>query len=131
MTTFSSFSVGAQFAVDSAFKSRRTMAASIARLSTGERTIHGSDPAGASVADSMRSQARSAAVAARNSENGISFLKNFCLEKKLLKKLENFKFINLHISNSYYSWKLMKTLLHTIFLNFHLKTIFLFCQTYN
>ncbi len=74
MTTFSSFSVGAQFAVDSAFKSRRTMAASIARLSTGERTIHGSDPAGASVADSMRSQARSAAVAARNSENGISFL---------------------------------------------------------
>ena len=58
MTTFSSFSVGAQFAVDSAFKSRRTMAASIARLSTGERTIHGSDPAGASVADSMRSQAR-------------------------------------------------------------------------
>ena len=60
MTTFSNFSVGAQFAGD------------IARLSTGERTIHGSDPAGASVADSMRSQARSAAVAARNSENGIS-----------------------------------------------------------
>ena len=32
MTTFSNFSIGAQFAVDSAFKSRRTMTGAIARI---------------------------------------------------------------------------------------------------
>ena len=74
MTTFSNFSIGAQSAIDSSFKSRRTMTGAISRLSTGERTLHGNDPAGASVGDSMRSQSRSATVAARNAENGISFL---------------------------------------------------------
>ena len=50
------------------------MTGAISRLSTGERTLHGNDPAGASVGDSMRTQSRSATVAARNAENGISFL---------------------------------------------------------
>jgi len=74
MTTFSNFSIGAQSAIDSSFKSRRSMTGAISRLSTGERTLHGNDPAGASVGDSMRTQSRSATVAARNAENGISFL---------------------------------------------------------
>ena len=74
MTTFSNFTIGAQSAIDSAFKARRSMTGAISRLSTGERTLHGNDPAGASVGDSMRTQSRSATVAARNAENGISFL---------------------------------------------------------
>ena len=74
MTTLSNFSIGSQSAIDSSFKARRTMTGAIARLSTGERTLHGNDPAGASVGDSMRTQSRSATVAARNAENGISFL---------------------------------------------------------
>ena len=45
MTTFSSFQLELSSQLTLVFKSRRTMAASIARLSTGERTIHGSDPA--------------------------------------------------------------------------------------
>ena len=74
MTTLSNFSIGSQFAADAAFKARRTMTGAIARMSTGERTMHGHDPAGASVGDSLRTQARSAFVAGRNAEDGISFL---------------------------------------------------------
>ena len=50
------------------------MTGAIARLSTGERTIHGNDPAGASVGDSLSTQSSLATVAGRNSQNGISFL---------------------------------------------------------
>ena len=74
MTTLSNFSIGSQFASDAAFKARRTMSGEIARLSTGERTMHGNDPAGASVGDSLRTQSRSANMAGRNAENGMSFL---------------------------------------------------------
>jgi len=74
MTTLSNFSIGSHFAADAAFKARRTMTGAIARMSTGERTIHGHDPAGASVGDSLRTQSRSANVAGRNSQDGISFL---------------------------------------------------------
>ena len=74
MPSISTVTNGAQFAVDSALKSRRAMAGNIARLSTGIRTKYGNDPAGASVADSLTNQARSADMAARNAEAGISFL---------------------------------------------------------
>ena len=74
MPSISTVTNGAQFAVDSAAKSRRSMADSIARLSTGVRTKFGNDPAGAAVADSLTNQARSADMAARNAEAGISFL---------------------------------------------------------
>ena len=75
MPSISTVTNGAQFAVDSALKSSRAMTGNIARLSSGIRTKYGNDPAGASVADSLNNQARSADMAARNAEAGISFLK--------------------------------------------------------
>ena len=46
----------------------------IARLSTGVRSMYGGDAAGASVAHTLRADGRSALMAARNVEDGISFL---------------------------------------------------------
>ena len=75
MTTFSNFSIGAQFAADALLlKSRRTMTGAIARYQLVKELFMVNDPAGASVGDSMRTQSRSATVAGRNAENGISFL---------------------------------------------------------
>ena len=44
------------------------------RLSTGKRTINGNDPGGTAVASNITTQARSASIAARNAEDGISYL---------------------------------------------------------
>ena len=74
MPTLSNYANGANYAVNSAFKARRSMNDSLARLSTGERTIHGFDPAGKAVASNLSTQARSSDIAARNSEDGISML---------------------------------------------------------
>ena len=46
----------------------------IARLSSGVRSMYGGDAGGASVAHALRSEGRSALMAARNVEDGISFL---------------------------------------------------------
>ena len=45
---------------------------SIARLSTGMRSMYGGDAAGQSVANTLEARSRSWAVAARNAEDGIS-----------------------------------------------------------
>ena len=74
MTSLASISDGAVYAVNSAFKAKRSMDGSLARLSTGIRTVYGKDSAGQAVASNITTQARSAEVAARNAEDGISFL---------------------------------------------------------
>ena len=45
---------------------------SIARLSTGMRSVYGGDAAGQSVANTLEARSKSWAVAARNAEDGIS-----------------------------------------------------------
>ena len=74
MPTLSTYTNGAVYAVNASAKARRTMTNSLGRLSTGIRTLNGNDPAGQSVAGNITTQARSANVAARNAEDGISFL---------------------------------------------------------
>ena len=49
---------------------------SIARLSTGIRTMYGGDAAGQSIANSLGAKGASFAVAARNAEDGISYLQS-------------------------------------------------------
>jgi flagellin len=49
---------------------------SIARLSTGIRSMYGGDAAGQSIANSLGAKGASFAVAARNAEDGISFLQS-------------------------------------------------------
>ena len=74
MTSVSNAAVGAFLAGNAAAKARHGMNEAIARLSTGVRSMYGGDAAGASVAHSLRSEGRSAMAAARNVEDGISFL---------------------------------------------------------
>ena len=74
MPSLSTYTNGATYAVNASAKARRTLTASLGRLSTGIRTLNGNDPAGQSVASNITTQARSANVAARNAEDGISFL---------------------------------------------------------
>ena len=74
MPTLSNYTNGAVTAVNASVKARRMMMASVDRLSTGVRTINGNDPGGTAVASNITTQARSAAVAARNAEDGISYL---------------------------------------------------------
>ena len=74
MPSLSTYTNGATYAVNASAKARRTLTASMGRLSTGIRTLNGNDPAGQSVASNITTQARSANVAARNAEDGISFL---------------------------------------------------------
>jgi flagellin len=57
-----------------ASKARHQMNESIARLSTGIRSMYGGDAAGQSIANSLGAKGASFAVAARNAEDGISFL---------------------------------------------------------
>jgi flagellin len=59
-----------------ASKARHQMNESIARLSTGIRSMYGGDAAGQSVANSLGARGASFAVAARNAEDGISFLQS-------------------------------------------------------
>jgi len=74
MSTLSNYASGAVYAVNSAYKANRSLTGSLARLSTGIRTLHGHDPGGQAVASNISTQASSANVAARNTEDGISFL---------------------------------------------------------
>ena len=74
MTSVSNAAVGAFLAGNSAAKARHGMNEAIARLSSGVRSMYGGDAGGASVAHALRSEGRSALMAARNVEDGISFL---------------------------------------------------------
>jgi flagellin len=74
MPSVSNIAVGAAMAGAAAQKARHQMNESIARLSTGIRSMYGGDAAGQSVANSLGAKGASFAVAARNAEDGISFL---------------------------------------------------------
>lgn len=76
MPSVSNIAVGAAMAGAAATKARHQMNESIARLSTGIRSMYGGDAAGQSVANSLGAKAASFAVAARNAEDGISFLQS-------------------------------------------------------
>ena len=72
MPSVSNIAVGALIAGSAASKARHGMNESIARLSTGLRSIYGGDAAGQSVANTLQARSKSWAVAARNAEDGIS-----------------------------------------------------------
>ena len=76
MPSVSNIAVGAAMAGAAAQKARHQMNESITRLSTGIRTMYGGDAAGQSVANSLGAKGASFAVAARNAEDGISFLQS-------------------------------------------------------
>jgi flagellin len=76
MPSVSNIAVGAAMAGAAATKARHQMNESIARLSTGIRSMYGGDAAGQSVANSIGAKAASFAVAARNAEDGISYLQS-------------------------------------------------------
>ena len=65
MTSVSNAAVGAFLAGNSAAKARHGMNEAIARLSSGVRSMYGGDAGGASVAHALRSEGRSALMAAR------------------------------------------------------------------
>jgi len=72
MPSVSNIAVGALVAGAAANKARHGMNDSIARLSTGLRSINGGDAAGQSVANTLEARSKSWAIAARNAEDGIS-----------------------------------------------------------
>ena len=72
MPSVSNIAVGALVAGAAASKARHGMNESIARLSTGMRSMYGGDAAGQSVANTLEARSKSWAVAARNAEDGIS-----------------------------------------------------------
>ena len=74
MTSVSTVAVGANMAAAGAAKARHGMNEAIARLSTGVRSMYGGDAGGASQAHQIRAEGRSAFMAARNAEDGISYL---------------------------------------------------------
>ena len=74
MTSVSNAAVGAYLAGNAAAKARHGMNEAIARLSTGVRAMYGGDAGGASAAIAIRADGKSAMIAARNIEDGISFL---------------------------------------------------------
>ena len=74
MPSVSNIAVGAAMAGAAASKARHQMNESIARLSTGIRSMYGGDAAGQSIANSLGDKGASFDVAARNAEDGISFL---------------------------------------------------------
>ena len=76
MPSVSNIAVGAAMAGAAASKARHQMNESIARLSTGIRSMYGGDAAGQSIANSLGARGASFAVAARNAEDGISFLQS-------------------------------------------------------
>ena len=71
MPSVSNIAVGAAMAGAAASKARHQMNESIARLSTGIRSMYGGDAAGQSIANSLGAKGASFAVAARNAEDGI------------------------------------------------------------
>ena len=74
MTTVSNIAIGAHLAGNAAAKARHGMNEAIARLSTGVRGMYGGDAASTGAAFQFRAEGLSAYVAARNAEDGISFL---------------------------------------------------------
>ena len=72
MPSVSNIAVGALIAGSAASKARHGMNESIARLSTGMRSMYGGDAAGQSVANTLQARSKSWAVCARNAEDGIS-----------------------------------------------------------
>ena len=76
MPSVSNIAVGAAMAGAAAQKARHQMNESIARLSTGIRSMYGGDAAGQSIANSLGAKGASFAVAARNAEDGISYLQS-------------------------------------------------------
>ena len=72
MPSVSNIAVGALVAGSAASKARHGMNESIARLSTGMRSVYGGDAAGQSVANTLEARSKSWAIAARNAEDGIS-----------------------------------------------------------
>ena len=72
MPSVSNIAVGALVAGAAASKARHGMNESIARLSTGNRSVYGGDAAGQSVANTLEARSKSWAIAARNAEDGIS-----------------------------------------------------------
>ena len=72
MPSVSNIAVGALVAGAAASKARHGMNESIARLSTGMRSMYGGDAAGQSVANTLEARSKSWAIAARNAEDGIS-----------------------------------------------------------
>ena len=76
MPSVSNIAVGAAMAGAAAQKARHQMNESIARLSTGIRSMYGGDAAGQSIANSLGARGASFAVAARNAEDGLSFLQS-------------------------------------------------------
>ena len=72
MTSVSTVNTGALVASNYASKAQKEFNKSIARLSSGQRTMYGADPAGQGIADSLNANSRSWYVAARNAEDGIS-----------------------------------------------------------
>ena len=76
MPSVSNIAIGAHMAASAATKARHGMNESISRLSTGVRGMYGGDAAGQSIANSLGAKGASFAVAARNAEDGISFLQS-------------------------------------------------------
>ena len=74
MTTVSNIGIGAHLAGNAAAKARHGMNEAIARLSTGNRAMYGGDAAGHGAGLQFRAEGKSAYVAARGAEDGISFL---------------------------------------------------------
>ena len=72
MPSVSNIAVGALVAGAAASKARHGMNESIARLSTGMRSVYGGDAGGQSVANTLEARSKSWAIAARNAEDGIS-----------------------------------------------------------
>jgi len=70
----SNIAIGAHLAGNAAVKARHGMNEAIARLSTGNRAMYGGDAAGHGAGIQFRAEGKSAYVAARGAEDGISFL---------------------------------------------------------
>ena len=74
MTSVSSIVIGAHMAGNAAAKARHGMNEHIVRLSTGMRGMYGGDAGGTGAGFQFRAEGKSAYIAARNAEDGISFL---------------------------------------------------------
>ena len=74
MSSVSNIAIGAHLAGNAAVKARHGMNEAIARLSTGNRAMYGGDAAGHGAGVQFRAEGKSAYVAARGAEDGISFL---------------------------------------------------------
>ena len=74
MTSVSNIAIGAHMAGNAAAKARHGMNEQIARLSTGMRGMYGGDAGGTGAGFQFRAEGKSAYIAARNAEDGISFL---------------------------------------------------------